>query len=386
MLNLGIITEYNPLHYGHILHLKKSKEISKREHTICVMSGDFVQRGETSFLSKHIRTKMALASGVDLVIMLPVVYSCQSSERFAFGSIKTLEKSGIVDSFSFGSESGNIDILKKYANFLNNPPRAYNENLKKHLNLGYSFPKAREESINQILGKNILNSPNNNLGVDYLRFNKKLTPYTIKRMGEDYHSSKIDNIPSATGIREYIYSNNEIPENSVPDNIKKIIYENKMYISNYDKLSEIFHFILFTKTKEELLKIVDINEELLNRLTEESKKNLLISHIANHAKCKNYTYTRIKRVINNIILNITNIESEIKYIRVLGFNKKKDFLISKLMENSTVPVIMNTKEYKNKLDITGINMFEKDLLAWNMFNLTINYKYKSDLEMPIIKF
>lgn len=384
-MSLGIITEYNPLHNGHIYHLNKSKEITGRQKTICVMSGDFVQRGETSLLNKYIRTKMALQSGIDIVLMLPVCFSCQSSERFAFGSIKTLEKTNIVDCFSFGSEIGHIDILKKYADFLNNPSHEYTENLKKNLQAGLSYPSAREKSLKLFFHDNVLKNPNNILGIDYLRFNEKLKPYTFKRMGSDYHSMDFNtDMPSATAIRQAIKSDAHIPE-GMPKYVQDMIFKNRNSFSNYDRLSQIFHYILFTKSKENLLKIVDLNEELLNRIIEVSKRNFLISDIAINTKCKNYTFTRIKRVINNIILNITNVQNDIKYIRVLGFKKESSHLISDLCKKADVPVIVNVKDYKTKLEAEGIQMFEKDLLAWDIFNLTVDYKYKSEFKNGIIK-
>lgn len=384
-MNLGIITEYNPLHNGHIFHLEESKKISNRQYTVAVMSGDFVQRGETSFLNKYIRTKMALLSGVDIVLMLPVVFSSQSSERFAYGSIKTLEATGIVDCFSFGSEIGDINILKKYAEFLNNPTKEYREKLKNNLKLGYSYPKARELSLESIFPNNILNNPNNILGIDYLRFNQKLKPYTITRKGESYHSKNVNQLfPSASGIRESIKKTGEIPKMAMAPFIEKIILENKDNFSEYNKLSNIFHYILISTPMDELLKIVDLNQELLNRLIYVSKTHFLLSDIAHNVKCKNYTFTRIKRVINNIILNITNTHAKIEYIRVLGFKKESSFLISELTKKASVPVIINSKDYKN-LNEKGIQMYKKDLFAWDIYNLTTNYNYKSDLEISIIK-
>ena len=101
---LGIISEYNPFHNGHILHLKKSLEITKADFTIAVMSGNFTQRGDTSLIDKWAKTEMALKQGIDLVIELPTLYSISSAENFAEGAIKILNSLGIIDYLSFGSE------------------------------------------------------------------------------------------------------------------------------------------------------------------------------------------------------------------------------------------------------------------------------------------
>ena len=119
---LGIITEYNPFHNGHLYHLKESKKITNCKYTICVMSGNFTQRGSTSLIDKWSKTKMALENGVDLVIELPVLYSISSAENFASGAIKILDSINIVSDICFGSECNNIDILNKVANILVTEP------------------------------------------------------------------------------------------------------------------------------------------------------------------------------------------------------------------------------------------------------------------------
>ena len=107
---LGIIAEYNPFHNGHLLHLTKSKEETGAKYSICIMSGNFVQRGNTSIVNKWVKTEMALKSGIDLVLELPTVYSISSAENFAEGAIKLLNSLKIVDTISFGSENSDIDI------------------------------------------------------------------------------------------------------------------------------------------------------------------------------------------------------------------------------------------------------------------------------------
>ena len=120
---LGVIAEYNPFHNGHLFHLEKSKEFVDPDYTVCIMSGNFVQRGDTSIIDKWSKTEMALKMGVDLVVELPTVYSICSAENFAEGAIKLLSSFGNDVTLSFGSECGNISILKQIANILYDEPK-----------------------------------------------------------------------------------------------------------------------------------------------------------------------------------------------------------------------------------------------------------------------
>ncbi len=187
---LGIIAEYNPLHNGHVFQLLESKSLTGASYTICVMSGNFTQRGTPAICDKWMRTQMALESGIDLVIELPTIYSTASAELFAYGGVSILESLGIVDFLSFGSECGRIDILQEIANVLYSEPKEYISLLKHELSFGTSFPKAREKALLLYLNDirryaNVLSEPNNILGIEYIKALKRIkspiAPVTIKR-------------------------------------------------------------------------------------------------------------------------------------------------------------------------------------------------------------
>lgn len=147
---LGIVSEYNPFHNGHLYHLSKSKEITKADYTVCVMSGNFVQRGETSLTDKWSKTEMALLNGVDLVIELPLVYAISSAENFSFGAVKILDSLGFVDTISFGSECGDITALSPIAELLYSENEKYKDLLNIELQKGLSFPNAREKALSRL--------------------------------------------------------------------------------------------------------------------------------------------------------------------------------------------------------------------------------------------
>ena len=176
---LGIIAEYNPFHNGHLYHIQKSKEQTGAKFVVCVMSGNFVQRGNTSIVDKWTKAKLAIENGVDLVLELPTIYSVSSAESFAQGAVKILENLGIVDTISFGTETNDFAALNNIATILTEEPKEFVNMLKEDLKQGLSFPKARENALIKYLNddvryKDILNSPNNILGVEYLKSLKQI--------------------------------------------------------------------------------------------------------------------------------------------------------------------------------------------------------------------
>ena len=211
---LGIIAEYNPFHNGHLYHIKESIEQCGANYVVCVISGNFVQRGNTSIIDKWTKTKMALCNGADLVIELPTVYSTSSAENFAEGAIKILDSLGIVDTISFGMEAKDIATLNNIANVLYQEPKEYVTMLNHELSKGISFPKARENALMMYLNDikryaNVLTGANNILAIEYLKTLKKLKsqlmPIGVQRQKVLYHDEMIvDDFASATAIRKMI--------------------------------------------------------------------------------------------------------------------------------------------------------------------------------------
>ena len=149
---LGIVSEYNPFHNGHFHHLELSKQLTNTDFTVAVMSGNFVQRGDTSIVDKWKKAEMAIKSGVDLVIELPTVYAISSAENFADGAVKILNSLGVVDYISFGSEIGEISPLNDVASILYREPKEFQALILSQLKSGLSYPKAREIALSQFFG------------------------------------------------------------------------------------------------------------------------------------------------------------------------------------------------------------------------------------------
>lgn len=209
----GIITEYNPFHSGHLYHLNSAKEITNCDGVICIMSGNFIQRGAPAIIDKWARAEMAIENGVDLVIELPSFYALSSAEIFAKGSVTILDSLGVVNSIFFGSESGNIEELINISKILAYEPLEFKNLLKSNLKKGITYAKARENSLkeftNNIDISKILNNSNNILGIEYIktliRLNSNINPLTLTRVGGTYNDKTLNNdFSSATSIRESI--------------------------------------------------------------------------------------------------------------------------------------------------------------------------------------
>lgn len=214
---LGIIAEYNPFHNGHLYHLEKAKKDTDSNYTVAVMSGNFTQRGTTSLMDKWSKAKIAVNNGIDLVLELPVLYATSSAENFAEGAVKILNSLGIVDSLAFGAETPDMEVLNKCADVLFHEPKKYKTLLSHELSKGLSFPKARENALMIYLNDirkfaNVLSSPNNILGIEYIKALKKLKstiePYAIARHEVGYHDlNYTENTASSTAIRDLIKNN-----------------------------------------------------------------------------------------------------------------------------------------------------------------------------------
>ena len=174
MKTAGIIAEYNPFHTGHEYQINYIKEKLRTDYIVIAMSGDFVQRGTPALFSKYVRAEMALRSGADLVLELPVSISSASAELFARGGVQLLDGLGVTDILCFGSECGDTDALMELAKILAEEPEAFQDALRRNLKDGMTFPKARSMALSAVFPEaekyqQLLSSPNNILGIEYCK-------------------------------------------------------------------------------------------------------------------------------------------------------------------------------------------------------------------------
>lgn len=391
---LGIVSEYNPFHNGHLMHLQKSKELTHTDFTIAVMSGNFVQRGDTSIVDKWTKAEMALKSGVDLVIELPTLYAISSAENFADGAIKILNSLGIVDYVSFGSEIGEITPLDDVASVLYKEPKEFSSLITRQLRSGLSYPKARELAIQMYFGSsqkytNVLENPNNILGIEYLKSLKRLkspiTPITLKRKYSDYNSNDIKSgIASATAIRTMLQKGKNI-HYVVPYETYELLEEKKKYGQIIPSLSIFSKEIIYTLRKmtlSEIATLPDVSEGLENKIKAAANTSNNLEELILKIKSKRYTQSRIQRILLYALLNIsekdiTMSKKQMPYIRVLGFNKNGKKIISAIAnQNPKLQIIVSVKKFmENNTDKHLHTMISKDIFATNVY--TLGYEYNS---------
>lgn len=391
---LGIISEYNPFHNGHLHHLELSKQITKTSFSVAVMSGNFIQRGDTSIVDKWTKAEMALKNGIDLVLELPTVYATSSAENFADGAIKILNSLGVVDYVSFGSEIGEITPMNDIAEILYNEPKELSNLIKSQLRSGLSYPKAREIAVSQFFGSSmkytdILTNPNNILGVEYLKALKRqksnITPLTIKRDYSDYNSKKEKKgIASATAIRTMIKNNKNV-HYVVPLETYELL-DNCIKQEKIVKDLSVFERQIIYKLRgmslDEIRKLPDVSEGLENKIKFACLATNSLDELIEEVKSKRYTQSRIQRILLYALLNITekdmiNSKKTTPYVRVLGFNKHGKRIISAIAaSNPKLNIIVSVKKFMNSSGNTAQKaMLEKDILATNVY--TLGYKYDS---------
>ena len=393
---LGIIAEYNPFHQGHFYHLMESKKQSGCNYSIAVMSGNFMQRGEPAIVDKWSRAEMAVRSGVDLVIELPTVYSISSAENFAEGAIKVLDSLSIVDTFSFGSEVASLDVLNEFAEILYREPAEYISILNHELSKGISYPKARENALLMYLNDirryaNVLSSPNNILGIEYLKAIKKLrssmVPFTIERLGPKHDELKIvNNIASASYIRKLL-SRNKLQDTAslLPKPSFAILEDCSRKGNMVFSLSTFEKEILYCLRKmslEEIAALPDVSEGLENLIKESANSCNSVTELIAKIKTKRYTETRIRRILLYTLLGITKKEMLASrkitpYIRVLALNENGKKLLSDIaISNPKLPIITSVKRFMDtNSNKTLHTMLQKDIFATNVY--TLGYEYDS---------
>lgn len=368
----GIVAEYNPFHNGHKYHIEQTR-LKGYSHIVAVMSGNFVQRGECAIMEKHLRAKAALENGVDLVLELPLPYAVSSANSFAYGAVDILNSLGCVDAVSFGSECGSIDSLEEIA------CANVDLQLKEFLTQGLSYPSAYQKAVECVCSEEsakILESPNNTLGIEYIRaissLSSQITPITIKRTGVNHNSSQISGeFVSAEYIRQNVFDEkigSYMPESSF--SVLKNAVENGLAPADL-KNAETAVLAFLRQTNSDYLKnIPDVSEGIENRLIDSLRKSVSLEELYTLTKTKRYTHSRIKRLVLSAFLGITfeYTQQEPPYIRVLGFNEKGREILKAAKETAKKPVVQLSSDFK-KLDCFSQKLFAIECKSTDLFSL-----------------
>ena len=366
-MTTGIVCEYNPFHNGHLYQIEKAKSMGA-DKIVCVMSGNFVQRGECAFFSKYLRARAAIMSGADVVIDLPTPWAMASAETFARGSIGLLKNFGI-DALSFGCESDDEELLRACADKLKDEETGLL--IKRYTADGLSYPEAVSKVLSLSLGDKageIVSSPNNTLAIEYIRQlsdNIRLLP--VKRQGASHDSDTAkDNIASASMIRKLRLSDESLA--FVPADLVPLYKEADTYNISYCERAILSALRLMDK--DEFSLYVSDTNGLDMRIYDSLQKADSLESLYAMAKSRNYTHSRVRREVMNLWLKVKRDYSEgiPPYIKILAVSERGLSLLSSVKNNSALPIITKHSEAK-KLTGKALEIYEAECRNTDLFSL-----------------
>lgn len=380
---VGLITEYNPFHAGHLYHMQQARELTGADYCVVLMSGSFVQRGEPAIFDKYRRTKAALLAGADLVLEMPVAFSTASAHEFAAYGVALLSAIG-VDAVVFGSECGQIEFLKQAASALNHESAEFQERLRKGLKAGLTYPQARAKALEmEDTWASVLTSPNNILGIEYLRAAEDLhSPmefYTISRKGSGYHEDTLAdaNFPSASAIRGII-RNSLSKDKDLLDILASHLpavthpaYTGAVPVF-VDDFSELLNAAVLQM--QATFSIADLSPELAARLAKPPYFPLSFEERIQALKTRQLTYTRVSRALLHLVLGMR--EEDISrwkdegyalYARILGFRRQSSPLLSCLHKKSSIPLITKMADAAQNLSPSALALLEQEVYASHLY-------------------
>lgn len=380
---IGIVCEFNPFHNGHkylIDTVKKDDDI-----VVCVMSGNYVQRGEPALFPKDIRVKSALLNGADIVLELPFVYATASAEIFASSAVKILDAFG-CDKIAFGTESTTLEQLENAVNILNSED--FDTKIKKHLENGINYPTARQMAFDEYNCDCDISTPNNILAVEYISAIKKnnynMTPIIINRKGANYNDNcAVDGFASATHIRNLINENKDFKE-YVPSNsyeLYKTALENGAYLST-EKFN-IAALSLLRSSTEVKSNVANMAEGLENRIDSAIKTSADLNEIYEKSKTKRFAHSRIRRAVLSSIMSVTNddLKIEVPYCRLLGFNTTISNKLGKLAKACKLPYVVNYSDILELNSADASRVFELENISSDLYSLSLQKSAICSTEM-----
>ena len=402
---VGLITEYNPFHAGHLYHMQRARELTGADYCVVLMSGSFVQRGEPAIFDKYRRTKAALLAGADLVLEMPVAFSTASAHEFAAYGVALLSAIG-VDAVVFGSECGQIETLKQAAYALNHESAEFRERLQKGLKAGLTYPQARAKALEETqadrtsvenvddfhantdvsesqIWASVVNSPNNILGIEYLRAAEALhSPmefYTISREGSGYHEDTLSEakFPSASAIRGII-RNSLSKDKDLLDILASHLpavthpaYTGAVPVF-VDDFSELLNAAVLQM--QATFSIADLSPELAARLAKPPYCPLSFEERIQALKTRQLTYTRVSRALLHLVLGMREEdisrwkdESYALYARILGFRRQSSPLLSCLHKKSSIPLITKMADAAQNLSPSALALLEQEVYASHLY-------------------
>ncbi len=363
----AIICEYNPFHNGHLYQLAKARELSGADFVLCLMSGNFVQRGEEAIAQKHVRAKHAILAGADAVLELPAVFATSNAELFAKGAVHILSSIPAVQTLCFGAEYAEKTAFLLGAKYLNDEPKEVSEKIKAGVSKGESYAKARAQAFAGFVPFDLLSSPNNILGLEYTRAilssGADIEILPVQRLGGNYGENALrENFSSASAIRKALFAGESVSGN-LPDFVLSDLSNHAQ-----NALETLEKYALLTRSTAEIKSVTDCTEGLENALKRAAEENASIESLVS----ARYTASRLRRIALQNLLAIDeklireSLSSPL-YLRVLAVKKNADDLLA-LLSQSPFPLLIRSHDIRS-LSPVAKRCYEKDVLAEKVYAL-----------------
>ena len=344
----GVIAEFNPFHNGHAALCAAARERGVT-HLVAVMSGNFVQRGDFAITDKRVRTASALSAGVDLVLELPLPWAMSTAQTFARGGAGVLAACGCIEVLAFGSECGEVAVLRELAGAIDCP--AVEDRLRALLPLGLTYAKARQQAAQEALGDDLagrLASPNDLLGIEYLRQARALgwNPeiFLVKRKGVSHDAKRpAGGYASASWLRARAGEGLSALSEFMPDACTGLLEEagrEGLFPADKARMENAILSQLRRLSREELSRLPDLSEGLENRLYNAARSACTVSALYGAVKTKRYTLARVRRLALSAFLGIQQEDAKgvPPYLRVLGLNAKGEEILGRIKQTATLPL------------------------------------------------
>ena len=388
MTAVGIVAEYNPFHLGHAWHIARTRRLWGADTAVvCVMSGHWVQGADCAITDKWTRAGLALRGGADLVLELPTPWAMASAETFARGAVSILAATGVVEALSFGSECGSTGQLVQAAEALDRPD--YPVRLRAALDKGLSFPAARQAAA----GCPCLSTPNNNLGVEYLRalrhLNTSMEVVTVPRRGAEHNGAEtVEGYASATQVRRLLRAG-QFQEAAplVPAGTLDRLGE----VSSLSHVERAVLARLRTMDTDQWADLPDSGaaEGLPERLVRAARQALSLDEFYSLAKTKRYTHARLRRLALSAFLGLTTDRPALPpYVRVLGLNRRGQALLKRMKDSCSLPVLTKPAQAR-ALTGPARQVFEREATYTDLYGLCFPTPRPCGLEWtssPVVDF
>lgn len=370
---VGIVAEYNPFHSGHAYHIAETRRLLGEDRpVVCVMSGSWVQRGECALTDKWIRAAMALRGGADLVLELPLPWAISSAEGFARGAVAVLKATGVVDTVSFGSESGDLESLRYTAAVLDS--QEYREALRMELDKGFSFAEARQKAALRLLGKQAqcLRGANDSLGVEYLRaVEEDMAAVAIPRRGTLHDSSRPEEgFASASCLREKLRRGEETAVWLGEEGQRSL---EKAGLARMENIERAMLARLRQMREADFAALPDsgATEGLPVRLVRAAAAAESVEEFYTRAKTRRYAHARIRRLALWAFLGLTGEDrpgAGSAYLRVLGMNSRGKKLLREMKERAGLPILTKSAHIRT-LGEEAQRLFALECRGTDLFGL-----------------